>query len=537
MAGRKRGYQSSYRGKNTKAKSGRSAERNRKWRGNNRQLWVVVCIVAAVLLMAAGAYFIFFAGSGEMTPEKRAEILASGKFETGVCIEGIDVSDKTYAEAEPLVAEKMQLKLSQLSVEYTVDGEVYALDSEMLGASIDYPSVMEQALFYGKSGTASENREAKKKAEKEGMNFPLTVQASEQTLKASLETMGERYNTPVQNAEIVISETKDEENLQLNGALSIKEEAVGREVDDEKLAAAILEKLAADDLDSQIAAEISETQPTLTKAELEENCQLMASFTTRFKDSKYERRYNIWRMATVVNGTVLQPGEKWSINDAAGPRTKETGWKDAAGINNGKYVEEPGGGICQVSSTLYIALIKSEVKITTRSHHSWPLGYVPTGLDATISTGGPDFVFQNNYDTPIAVVAVVDGKNDRTVTIKVYGPKMDYDVSFEVEDVKNEEPTESPAITVDPELKPEASQWVKPRHNFVQVKVWKIKKDKQSGKQIGEKELFSTETYKAFPGTLAVGPSPSPSPSQVPSAAPSASPSSEPAPALPSASS
>ena len=163
MAGRKRGYQSSYRGKNTKAKSGRSAERNRKWRGNNRQLWVVVCIVAAVLLMAAGAYFIFFAGSGEMTPEKRAEILASGKFETGVCIEGIDVSDKTYAEAEPLVAEKMQLKLSQLSVEYTVDGEVYALGSEMLGASIDYPSVMEQALFYGKSGTASEKRKPKKR--------------------------------------------------------------------------------------------------------------------------------------------------------------------------------------------------------------------------------------------------------------------------------------------------------------------------------------------------------------------------------------
>ena len=134
-------------------------------------------------------------------------------------------------------------------------------------------------------------------------------------------------------------------------------------------------------------------------------------------------------------------------------------------------------------------------------------------------------------------MAVVDGKDDRTVTIKVYGPKMDYDVSFEVEEVKNEEPKESPAITVDPELKPEASQWVKPRHNYIQVKVWKIKKDKETGKQIGEKELYSTETYQAFPGTLAVGPSPSPSPSEAPSAVPSVSPSDEPAPALPSASS
>lgn len=97
--------------------------------------------------------------------------------------------------------------------------------------------------------------------------------------------------------------------------------------------------------------------------------------------------------------------------------------ENAAGISDGQYVDEPGGGICQVSSTLYIALIKSEVEIVTRSHHSWPLSYVPTGLDATISTGGPDFVYRNNYDTPIAVVVTVDGKDERSITVKVHGPK------------------------------------------------------------------------------------------------------------------
>ncbi len=205
----------------------------------------------------------------------------------------------------------------------------------------------------------------------------------------------------MKNAEIVVNTTKDEDTLQLNGSLTITEESIGREVDDEKLLTAIQEKLAANDLESQIVAELSETHPTLTKAQLEENCQLMGSYSTKFKDSKFERRYNIWRMGTVVNGVVLQPGEKWSINDAAGPRTSETGWKDAAGINNGKYVEEPGGGICQVSSTLYIALLKSEMKIVTRSHHSWPLSYVPVGLDATISTGGPDFVFRTTTIRPL----------------------------------------------------------------------------------------------------------------------------------------
>ncbi len=138
---------------------------------DNRQLWIVISAVAAVLLLAVGAYFVFFAGGGELTPEKRQEILASGTFEDGVSIEGVDVSGKTYAEAEPLVVEKMALKLSSFSLEYTVNGEVYSLDSEKLGAVIDYPPIMESALFYGKDGTKSENREAKNKAEKEGMDF------------------------------------------------------------------------------------------------------------------------------------------------------------------------------------------------------------------------------------------------------------------------------------------------------------------------------------------------------------------------------
>lgn len=536
MAEKKRSYRNGYRGRQSgRAKGKKPIGRSAKVR-DKRQLIIVVSMVAAVVLLAVGAYFIFFVGGGDLTPEKKAEILASGTFEEGVCIEGVDVSGMTYAQAEPLVVEKREIKLSELSIKYSVDGQEYALDSQMIGAQIDYQPIMEQALFYGKDGTKSENREAKRTAKRDGVNFPLIVQAENSALQESLEQQGLSYNTPMKNAEIVVNTVQDEDTLQLNGTLSISKESAGREVNDEKLMEEILQALAADNLQNVIEAEVVETQPTLTQEQLEENCQLMASYTTRFKDSKYERRYNIWRMGTVVNGVVLQPGEEWSINDAAGPRTSETGWKNAAGISDGQYVDEPGGGICQVSSTLYIALIKSEVEIVTRSHHSWPLSYVPTGLDATISTGGPDFVYRNNYDTPIAVVVTVDGKDERSITVKVYGPKMDYDVRFEVEEVKNEEPQDSPAITMDPELEPGETEWVKPRHNYIQVQVWKIKEDKDSGEQIGERELFSTETYRAFTGTVAVAPSPSPSPSPSLSPSPSISPSegaeSEPAPPL-----
>ena len=120
----------------------------------------------------------------------------------------------------------------------------------------------------------------------------------------------------------------------------------------------------------------------------------------------------------------ILPGETWSINEEAGPRTYSRGWKGAPGISDGEYKEEAGGGICQVSSTLYGAVLRGEVEVVDRSHHSWPLDYVPGGLDATISTGAPDFVIKNNYDVPIYIIAKCDGEGAKTIQVQIYGPKF-----------------------------------------------------------------------------------------------------------------
>ncbi|HBU13224.1 MAG TPA: vanomycin resistance protein VanB, partial [Clostridiales bacterium] len=100
---------------------------------------------------------------------------------------------------------------------------------------------------------------------------------------------------------------------------------------------------------------------------------------------------NIWKMSDIINGVKVEPGETWSINEEAGPRTYNLGWQGAPGISDGEYKEEAGGGICQVSSTLYNAVLRAELEIVERKHHSWPLDYIDGGLDATISTGAPDF--------------------------------------------------------------------------------------------------------------------------------------------------
>ena len=109
----------------------------------------------------------------------------------------------------------------------------------------------------------------------------------------------------------------------------------------------------------------------------------------------------------------------------------------APGISNGEYQEEAGGGICQVSSTLYGSILRAEVKVVDRTHHSWPLTYVDGGLDATISTGAPDFKIQNNYDIPIYIVATCDG-SARTIEVSIYGPKFEDGLTRDFTSVKNQ---------------------------------------------------------------------------------------------------
>ena len=180
------------------------------------------------------------------------------------------------------------------------------------------------------------------------------------------------------------------------------------------------------------------TNPAIDVATLKENTQLIGSYYSLFDSptlSKEGRVNNIKLLADIVNGTVIKPGEAWSINEAAGPRDEQTaqtvGWTSAPGISNGRYEDQIGGGVCQVSSSVYNAAIRAELDIVQRRAHSWPSGYIENGMDATISTGGPDLVLSNPFDMPIYLAVYVE-EEEYKVTVEVYGPplKHGYKVQF-----------------------------------------------------------------------------------------------------------
>ncbi|NCB62179.1 MAG: hypothetical protein EOM52_00945, partial [Clostridia bacterium] len=175
------------------------------------------------------------------------------------------------------------------------------------------------------------------------------------------------------------------------------------------------------------------TQPKITREELEAILfrDLLSSSTTNVGGNA-NRASNVALAASFCNGCILMPGDVFSYNNVVGSRTEERGFLPAPAYIKGETVDEIGGGICQVSSTIYVASLLGNLKILERQNHSFAVGYVPDGLDATIYYGSLDFRFENNTAHPIRMVVTM---TNRKLTVQLYGTKTD-DIKVKMESVR-----------------------------------------------------------------------------------------------------
>ena len=235
------------------------------------------------------------------------------------------------------------------------------------------------------------------------------------------------------------------------------------------------------------------TQPSVTKDELAANFSMIAAYTTETtKDSN--RNTNIDLACKAVNGTALMPGETFSFNEATGQRTTEKGYKSAGAIAAGQSIEEVGGGICQVSSTIFNAVARANLEIVSRSPHAWPSTYVNIGEDATVNWPNLDFKFRNNTQSPIFLIAYY---KDRKMSAEIWGMSLGEGVSIDLEStvIKTTEPPYEIKYVYNAEL-PYGTQktTVKARTGYVVEtdKVWY-----KDGEEI-KREQLHTSTYKPY---------------------------------------
>jgi len=182
-----------------------------------------------------------------------------------------------------------------------------------------------------------------------------------------------------------------------------------------------------------IRFKLTTTEPKVKIQDITKNIykDKIASYTSSYVTSDANRASNLVLGASMLNGTVVMPGETFSFNATMGDcGLSSRGFKPAAVFKAGKVVQEVGGGICQISSTLYVAALYANLDIVSRSNHALPVGYVPVSLDATVYYPYLDFKFKNTRDYPVKIVATTT--SSRKLTIAIYGTKeeKEYDVEL-----------------------------------------------------------------------------------------------------------
>ena len=195
----------------------------------------------------------------------------------------------------------------------------------------------------------------------------------------------------------------------------------GYSIDREKLKKDIKDALYA--RKSEVFAEKTILKPTETLVELKRRTKLLAEFSTDYSSSQKERKSNIERAVSFIGGTEVLPRQEFSFNKIVGERTAERGFKEAKIIVGGKFTEGVGGGVCQVSSTLYNAALISGLTVKERHSHSLQVSYVEPSFDAMVNSGSSDLRIYNDNDFPVYVVASADGER---VTFRIYGKKSGY---------------------------------------------------------------------------------------------------------------
>ena len=452
---------------------------------------VAVLLSIAIALFAVGGVLgLLYAHSYNTLEEMKAAVDVQG-FYPGITIDGQDVGGRSYDEVREEILARQQEEANERVITVEYGGQSFTLP---LLSSYDTDQVIVEAYNYAKEGELQERYDKVAALREQPLDFATTCVVTADGVDAFVQQVAEAIDVPAKDAAV---EKFDPETK----TFTFTDEATGLAVDKEQLRQDIETAVAEGTYATPIVPTMVETKPTVTKAQLQEQNTLLASFTTETTSST-SRNTNIRLCAEAFNGYVVAPGEVFSLNTLTGPRTTDKGYKPAGAIQNGIMVQEPGGGVCQVSTTLFNAVVRAGMEIVERHGHSWPSDYVKIGMDAAIDYPAKDFQFKNVSDAPIYLVSTFE---DRQLTVEVYGkPVVEEGVTIDLRSttdstIRRGEDT----MVYDPSLAPGTTETVRRGRDGKKSTTYiQYIKD---GEVIEEKILFTT-TYPAIRAIINYGP-------------------------------
>lgn len=364
------------------------------------QLYIFSCVAGAFIATVAGVA-VSWARSDRIFP--------------GVTIAHNNVAGLTMAEAEARVGEWARSQTAnQITLSY--GNRRWNAELRYLGVHAKVQSAVERAYAVGREESFFRTVTASL-----GIWTPdisVEFKADPKALDPVIAKIAKEINIPSRDARMQV----------VGGKFKIEPETPGSRLDEAKLKKAVL--AAVESGTASVDLVINTDMPQVCEKDLQTIDSVLAKYTTSYPAWRRDRTHNIKIAAQEIDGTVLMPGQVFSYNDVVGPRLKERGYRDAPIFENGMLVPGIGGGVCQVSSTLYNAALLANLEIVKRSHHSSEVSYVPKGRDATVAYGLLDLKFRNSTLAPLYITSTTAGNK---LTVALYGSgKYRTDVTIDV---------------------------------------------------------------------------------------------------------
>jgi vancomycin resistance protein YoaR len=352
---------------------------------------------------------------------------------------------------------------------------------------IDVGGLAHRAYNVGRDGSLWSCLQERFLTINQGFHIPLEVKYNQEKLEAFLQSVATALDSEPSSAKVV----------QENSEIKVVPEIIGYKVNVAEALQAVVNKLKIG-FPIKVELAVAESQPKVLAADLAEIDCVLASYTTEFNPNNHNRVQNIILGARNFNNILVRSGEIVSFNDVVGPRLEKYGFKEAPGFINGKLVPDFGGGICQVTSTLYNAVLLANLDIEERTSHCQPPGYVPLGQDATVADNLLDFKFKNNSAYSIYINSEV---SDGNVTIYVFGKSGH---KPEVKIVATDKRVIEPQTIVKQDQELELGKEIvetEGQRGF-SVTTWRIR---NYGGQEAKRELLATDEYSPEDRVVRVG--------------------------------
>lgn len=480
---------------------------------------ILKLIAAAAVLVIAVTMVVSVISRQNQTRAIQAAVNAyNNLYCEGVYVDGIHLGGMTREQAKTAVQKSAQLKCDEWNVSLvTPTGEyVGEINSYHLGMTVHVDDALNDAWKQGHTGATVNDRKAAMDALLVTPYHASTALPSGDTaaIDRILYEIADSVYVPAVDATAVFDPT-----VNLASPFTITPETVGKYLNIQSIKEQVYDMVSRME-SGTITIEPTPLYPTITAADIQRQTTLIGShYTPISTTSTAERTSNVVRACELINGTVIEPGDSFSFNKVVGPRTKKNGFAIATVYSYGK--EEPGygGGVCQVSSTMYVAAVRANMEITKRTQHGLVVGYTDLGLDATVNYDGKkiDFAFKNNTGGNIYIITKVMkkpyiDKNHYLVICDIYGPALEEGVTYDLTATQVEVPI--PEATTVPDKKAEHvvytdETYTEPGRIGYEVDSYKVKY--VNGEKVEETHMYH-DTYAVVQPIIYVGVSERPLP-------------------------